>query len=206
MSNRPIQYDHKGRPTTLHPYNIFLTLVLVGITVMFLALSVSYIYTRIQMKIPPVHLPPLFLVNTLILLLSSYTMKRANDAYKEDDTDKYVQSLIFTVILSIIFMVAQGVAWSMLFKNNISIVHSTTASYLYIISFLHFMHVMAGIPFLVIFIKAARKHMKEPVSVLVYFSDPEKRLKLRLLTLYWHFLDALWIYLVLFFYFNYLIK
>ena len=48
--------------------------------------------------------------------------------------------------------------------------------------------------------------MKEPVSVLVYFSDPEKRLKLRLLTIYWHFLDGLWIYLVLFFWVNYLFR
>lgn len=201
----PERYDHKGRPTTIHPYSIFLTLMLVGITVMFLSLSVSYIYTRVQMQIPPVKMPVLFLVNTLILILSSYTMKRANDAYKEDNTQKYIQSLVFTVILSIIFMMAQTIAWVMLFKNNISIVHSTTASYLYIISFLHFMHVMAGIPFLIIFIRAARKRMVEPVSVLVYFSDPEKRLKLKLLTMYWHFLDVLWIYLVLFFFFNYLI-
>ena len=40
--------------------------------------------------------------------------------------------------------------------------------------------------------------MREPVSVLIYFSDPEKRLKLRMLTMYWHFMDALWIYLVVF--------
>ena len=49
------------------------------------------------------------------------------------------------------------------------------------------------------FIYQARYHMKEPVSVLVYFSDPEKRLNLRLLGIYWHFLDVLWIYLVVFF-------
>ena len=47
--------------------------------------------------------------------------------------------------------------------------------------------------------------MKEPVTVLVYFSDPEKRLRLRLLTIYWHFLDGLWIFLVLFLLANYFI-
>jgi cytochrome c oxidase subunit III len=36
------------------------------------------------------------------------------------------------------------------------------------------------------------------VSVLIYFSDPDKRLGLLLLARYWHFLDLLWIYLVLF--------
>ena len=205
MSN-PVQYDHKGRPTTLHPYNIFLTLLLAGITMLFLALSASYLYTRIQMKIPPIELPPLFILNTLILVTSSYTMKMANNAYKADDTEKYIQALIFTVLLSLIFMASQGVAWAMLFKNNIPIAYSTTASYLYVISFLHFAHVIAGIPFLLLFIKTAKTRMKEPVSVLVYFSDPEKKLKLKLLTAYWHFLDILWVYLVVFFYLNYLIS
>lgn len=205
MSN-PVQYDHKGRPTTLHPYKIFLTLLLAGITMLFLALSASYLYTRIQMKIPPIELPPLFIINTLVLVTSSYTMKMANDAYKADNTDKYIQALIFTIILSLIFMFSQGVAWALLFKNNIPIAYSTTASYLYVISFLHFAHVIAGIPFLILFIKTAKTRMKEPVSVLIYFSDPEKKLKLRLLTAYWHFLDILWIYLVVFFYLNYLIS
>jgi len=63
-----------------------------------------------------------------------------------------------------------------------------------------------GIPFLAWFYWMAKKKMVEPVSVLVYFSDPEKKLRLRLLTIYWHFLDGLWIYLVLFFWINYLIK
>ena len=147
--SKPIQYDHKGRPTTLHPYNVFLTLFLAGMTMLFLALSVSYLYTRIQMNIPPIRLPGLFIVNTLILILSSYTMKRANDSYREDDTEKYVQSLIYTIVLSVIFMLSQVFAWGMLFKNNIPIAHSNTASYLYLISFLHFAHVMAGIPFLI---------------------------------------------------------
>lgn len=204
--SKPAQYDHKGRPTVLHPYNVFLTLFLAGITMLFLALTASYIYTRIQMKIPPIELPPLFIINTVILLASSYTMKMANDAYKSDDTEKYVQSLVYTIVLSLVFMASQGVAWTMLFKNNIPIAYSTTASYLYVISFLHFAHVIAGIPFLILFIRAAKIRMKDPVSVLVYFSDPEKKIKLKLLTSYWHFLDILWIYLVVFFYLNHLIS
>ncbi|MEO1625349.1 MAG: cytochrome c oxidase subunit III, partial [Bacteroidota bacterium] len=103
-------------------------------------------------------------------------------------------------------MILQGIGWYQLFADNISITHSNSASYLYVISIMHFLHVVAGLPFLGAFLYAARKRMKEPVSVLVYFSDPEKRLKLRLLSIYWHFLDALWIYLIVFFYLNYFIQ
>ena len=95
--------------------------------------------------------------------------------------------------------------WSQLFANQVYIHSDNSAGYLYVISGLHIAHVIAGLPFLAAFFWTARKRMKEPVSVLVYFSDPEKRLKLRLLTIYWHFLDGLWIYLVVFFFINYLI-
>jgi heme/copper-type cytochrome/quinol oxidase subunit 3 len=36
-----------------------------------------------------------------------------------------------------------------------------------------------------------------------FFSDPDKKMKLEMLSTYWHFLDALWIFLVLFFFGEY---
>lgn len=180
--------------------------MLFGIAALFLACSGAFIYSRVQGGIPPVKLPLIFVFNTVVLLGSSYTMNLATKAYKEDETQKYQNALIYTIILSFVFMILQAYGWYDLFQNNIPITHSNTASYLYLISGLHFAHVIAGLPFLGWFLYTARKKMKEPVSVLVYFSDPEKRLKLRLLTIYWHFLDALWIYLIIFFYINYLIS
>ena len=43
-------------------------------------------------------------------------------------------------------------------------------------------------------------------TVLVYFTDPVKQLELRLLSRYWHFLDYLWIYLMVFFWANFFIQ
>lgn len=182
-----------------HPYNVMLFLLLFGLTLLFLALTISYTYIRVTMDVPPVQLPWLFLLNTVILLGSSYTMIRAKRCYLNDDTEGYQQNLRNTIGLSVLFMAMQGVAWLWLFQiNSIGMGTSTTAGFLYVLSIAHFAHVMAGLPFLIAFYYAARKRMVDPVTVLVYFSDPEKRLKLRLLTIYWHFLDLLWIYLVLF--------
>jgi cytochrome c oxidase subunit III len=189
-----------------HPYNVLLILGLMGITAMFLAFSAAFVYTRIQSDLPPIKLPSIFLFNTLVLLGSSSTMVWAKRCYKNDDTKNYQRALITTMVLSFVFMGLQTLGWSQLFNNQIYIYSDNSAGYLYVISSLHFAHVIAGLPFLGLFLWAARKRMKEPVSVLVYFSDPEKKLKLRLLTIYWHFLDALWIYLVIFFYLNYLLR
>jgi len=189
-----------------HPYNVLLTLVLIGVTGLFLALTGALIYTRVQNGLPPIKLPMIFAVNTVILLGSSWAMMRAKQCYRDDDTQGYQNMLWLTIGLSLLFMLMQFVGWQQLFNNNVLINSSTSASYLYVISGLHFAHVIAGLPFLGFFLWTARKRMVEPVSVLVYFSDPEKRLKLRLLTVYWHFLDALWIYLVILFFVNYLVQ
>jgi len=188
-----------------HPKNVMLFMLLFGLSALFLALTAAYVYTRVTMDVPPVRIPVLFVFNTIILLGSSYTMILAKRCYLRDDTERYQRNLVLTIWLSLLFMVMQCVAWWWLFHQNIGLNASTTTGYLYLISFVHLAHVMGGLPFLILFYRAAKKNMVDPVTVLVYFSDPEKRLKLRLLTIYWHFLDGLWIYLVLFFAINYLV-
>lgn len=189
-----------------HPYNVMLFLLLFGLTLLFLALTISYTYIRVTMDVPPVQLPALFLLNTVILLGSSYTVVQAKRRYLEDDTEGYQRNLRYTIGLSVLFMVMQGVAWYWLFQiNNVGMNASTTTGFLYVLSIAHLAHVVAGLPFLIAFYHTARKRMVDPVTVLVYFSDPEKRLKLRLLTIYWHFLDILWVYLVVFLGVNWLV-
>ena len=200
------EYRSEYASLMFHPYNVLLFLTILSLSILFVSLTAAFMYTRFTSDMPPLKLPGIFLFNTLILLGSSYTMWWAKQAYLKDDTKKYQQALVFTVALSVLFLVAQIIGWQALFNQSIFIHSSNSAGYLYIISGLHFAHVIGGLPFLGLFLWTAYKRMKEPISVLIYFSDPEKRLKLRLLSIYWHFLDALWIYLVLFFTINYLVQ
>ena len=195
---KPVGYNEYDN-FAFHPHNVLLVLVLASITVIFLTLTSSFLYSRALSGAPPIKLPLIFLLNTAILLGSSATMHWAKKSYLDDDTPNYQRALGVTIILSLVFLVLQFTGWRELIRDNVFFQTHTSASYLYLISILHFLHVIAGLPFLALFLQAARTRMVDPVSVLVYFSDPEKRLKLRLLTLYWHFLDALWIYLVVFF-------
>ena len=79
------EYDNYS----FHPYNVLLTLLLFGITVLFLSISAAFVYTRVQSQLPPIRLPGIFFFNTLILLASSGTMVWAKKAYLEDNTAKY---------------------------------------------------------------------------------------------------------------------
>ena len=199
MAARQNQEAAQDTDLVFHPKRILLFLILAGLTMLFLALSAAYVYTRSQAKLPPLQIPWLFYLNTLILLASSYTVWQGKKAYLGDDTAGYQRSLLHTIILSLIFLLSQTLAWYSLFRQEIYMQTDNAAGYLYVISILHFLHVVAGLPFLLVFSVQARRYMVEPVSVLVYFSDPYKRLNLQLISTYWHFLDALWLYLILFF-------
>jgi len=195
----------KDRNYVVHPLYITITLVLASVTSLFIGFSAAYLYNRIQEGAPAIKLPLLFYVNTLILVASSLALGHAKKAYKLDNTERYQLMLGITLVLSFLFIIAQLLAWRQLQQANVFINGGNMGSYLYVISGLHFTHVIAGIPFLAFFFYTAIKKMKEPVSVLVYFSDPDKKRKLDILTIYWHFLDFLWVYLVLFFLINYII-
>ena len=194
------------RKYLIHPQFIILYLLLASLSFLFLGFSMAYLYNRIQNGLPPIELPALFYFNTLILIGTTYLLKLTKQSYLEDKTNKYQMLLWLILTLTLLFLVLQVFAWLQLQANNVSLTGSNIGTYLYVVSGLHFVHVIAGLPFLIYFIHVAYKRMKEPVSVLIYFTDPDKKRALDLLTIYWKFLDYLWIYLVLFFLINYLIK
>lgn len=190
----------------LHPLKIYLTMLLAGVTMLFVGMTASYIYQRVVMDIEPVALPITFVLNTVFLIGSSWTFLQAKNAYLEDRTDAYKRFLTFTLILTILFIIGQSFAWYDMINRSLLPSSGPGVGYIYAIGILHLIHVFAGLPFFGVFLYNAINRMKEPISVLIYFADPEKRLKLRLLEVYWHYLDVLWVILVLFFTFNYLIQ
>jgi len=199
MPKKNYQDEQEAALISLPANKMYLYLLLFGLTAAFLSLSIAYIYTRSQNGVGGVYLPPIFIVNSVILLASSWCISRANKCYEADDTSGYQKSLYWTLVTTILFMFAQLAAWTLAADQLLGQNIGNGKQYLYALSGLHFAHIVGGIPFLLLFIYTAHKRMKEPVSVLIYFSDPDKRLKLELLSTYWHFLDGLWLFLVFLF-------
>jgi cytochrome c oxidase subunit III len=193
-----------------HPYSIMMYLFLTGLTMIFVGLSFAYIYTRIQTGEPPIRMPYIFLVNTLVLFSSSWTLRQAKRMYEADNTEGYQKSLLATVLIIFLFMVLQYIGWEMLINENPLVFKTATShnmsNYIYAISVIHVFHILFGLPFFLTFLFRAYTKLHDPVTVLVYFTDPVKQLELRLLSRYWHFLDYLWLYLMVFFWANYFIQ
>lgn len=204
----PPTYPHsetEASPINIPLRKVGLYMLLISLSMLFIAMSLGYVYTRNQNSTDGVYLPPIFIINSVILLASSWFIHKANEAYRDDNTQAYQRALAWTMGLTVVFMVAQLIGWfgfkSALIGENIG----NGANYLYALSGLHFAHIIGGLPFLGVFLFNAYKKMQEPMTVLLYFSDPDRRMNLQLLTIYWHFLDGLWIFLVLFFLGNMLI-
>ena len=194
------------RKAFIHPQMIMIYLVLAGVTALFLGFATAYVYTRIQNNAPPIRLPWLFFISTLVLFLSGRYLRQAKDAYESDTPETFVQKLKLTLALTILFLIMQSVGWLELIRTGIPVDYSTLASYIYIISATHLVHVLIGIPFLAIYLYRSRLHLNGTMESLIFFADPDPHRHLKLLSIYWLFLDRLWIALMVFFWLNWAVK
>jgi len=185
-----------------HPLRIFTYMVLVGICSAFLFISISYFATTFHTNFNNFKLPLLFHANTIIILVSSYSMSQARKAMNEDDMKGYLTGLLVTTGLSVAFTFFQVTAWMELHASGIALKNNVAGAYLYVISGLHLLHLLAGVVVLLWFAIKALDKTNDPVKLLLFEADPFSKMKVGLLTTYWHFVDGLWIYIYLFFVLN----
>ena len=139
-------------------------------------------------------LPQAFLYSTIILVLSSITYILAKRAIKRENGKSCTQWLVITMLLGIGFILLQFQGFSEMIGQGYYFTGPTsniTMSYVFLIAAVHIAHVVAGlISLLVVLINQLRGKY-----------SGKDYLGLELGATFWHFLDLLWIYLILFFYF-----
>ncbi|MCS6818323.1 MAG: cytochrome c oxidase subunit 3 [Chitinophagales bacterium] len=191
--------EHKGRVLRYHPLEIVTYILLGGISVVFFTLSLSYFMTAWNSGITILNLPLLFHANTVIILVSSYCMHQTKLANERNDHKAFSNGLIVTASLGIAFAFFQVLAWQELVNSGIRLTNNVAGAYLYVISGLHLAHLLVGIVLMGIFWLKAKEVEHNPVAELLFETDPMSKIKINLLSLYWHFVDGLWVYLYLFF-------
>jgi cytochrome c oxidase subunit 3 len=102
-----------------------------------------------------------------------------------------------TLTLGFTFITMQCMGWSQLIEAGITLSRSPAGSFVYLLSGLHMLHILGGLIFLVvIFIESLRR--TSYVDSFVYSVNPPNQLKIKLATMYWHFVDILWLCIFLF--------
>lgn len=140
-------------------------------------------------------MPFVFSISTAIIIASSLTMLLAYQSAKKDNFTGVKLGMALTLTLGIAFVVCQLKAWGTLVEQGIFLTgkeSNPAGQFLYVISFAHLVHLLGGI-FMLIYV--CIKSFKQ-----LYHS--KNLLGLQLCSIYWHFLDLLWVYLFLFIYFT----
>lgn len=173
-------------------------------TMLFLTFMFAYMYSKPDWTWTLLSFPKLFLVSAVLLGFSSFTIHQIPKAFLEDNGDRMRKMFLYTIGLSIAFCITQVLGWGELISENIVIGGKPDGSYLYLISGIHALHVVGGIIPLIILYFRFNKAFKEPVNSLLYFSKYSEVNKLKILENYWHFVDIVWLIILLFFLFNHL--
>lgn len=187
-----------------NPLGIILNFGMMGITVLFLALTAAYLFSSTNWSWSQFGFPKWFVVSALALAASSYTLHRCLKAFRNGSKEDLRLYILLSIGISLAFVVFQLVGWAELQNKGIYFGGRPNGSYLYLISGLHAAHVLVGMIWLFSFTFRSRKMLRNPVDSLLFFSDKQNENSLNLLNRYWHFVDILWIYLLVFFLLNHL--
>jgi cytochrome c oxidase subunit 3 len=168
-------------------YRIAIWIAIISIAMLFLALTVVMV-ARAAESSDWVHttIPPLLYFNTLVLVASSFTFELSKRSLKKEAANHFVRWLYLTTGLGITFIAGQLVAWRELAAQGIYITTNPSSSFLYLLTAAHGIHLLGGILALLYLAFRTRK----------IILNPRKRIAVEITATYWHFMDALWLYLL----------
>jgi cytochrome c oxidase subunit III len=135
-------------------------------------------------------LPPILYLNSLIIIASSFTLEIAKKritifmASTRTNEETPARWLYITLFLGLLFVAGQTYAWLQLKSQGFGLSSNVSYSFFYVLTVAHALHVLGGLGGLI-----------RVIGKLNHLTL--KRATLNASTLYWHFMGALWLYLLL---------
>lgn len=180
-----------GRKKSVKP---MLWVSMISMVMFFAGLTSAYVISMNRDDWVTFDLPDAFYTSTIIILISSLSIIMSIKLLKRDNRKASILSLLITLGLGITFIWLQYIGFSELKNTGLFFTGPTStvsSSFIIGITLMHVIHVAAGIIVLLVVIY---NHFK-------YRYKPNNLLGFELGAIFWHFVDILWIYLFLFFYF-----
>jgi cytochrome c oxidase subunit 3 len=103
----------------------------------------------------------------------------------------YRSLLLVSLFLGLGFIVLQYQGWLALTEIGVELTTNPSGSFVYVISGVHAGHVLGGIAALLVAVLHA--------YTLPYKVTPQRKLRFEMTLIFWHFVDLLWVYLLIFF-------
>lgn len=188
------------RLENLHPYEMLIYLGMISSGLIFLFLSAAFLTSGLhQLHGPARHIPVAFLISTFLLILSGYTASKMRLFYREEKLSQLEGALRNTFFLGLAFTILQFAGWKELEQMGINFTGIPSGSFLYVLSGIHIFHLMGAMIFGLIILFQLRKIQDDGIRKLILVTNPFEKMRIRLFTLYWHFMDVIWLILFLLF-------
>jgi cytochrome c oxidase subunit 3 len=162
------------------------------VTMMFTSLSSAYIVRSSSandwVSLP---MPKILIASTILILASSVTLELARRKLKASMTSAYTQWVVITVVLGLAFLASQLFAWRQLKAWGLYVSTSPHSSFFYLLTGAHAVHLAGGLLGLT-FLWLRSRRITSEAAVL-----SKRQASADAVSIYWHFMDALWIYLFL---------
>jgi cytochrome c oxidase subunit 3 len=185
--------EHQSRKSKT--YKLLLIFAMISILMIFAGLTSAYVVSKSRPDwLSDFVLPSAFVISTVVIIASSITFYLAYKSMKNDDRNKTTLFLWATLLLGFAFVFFQFKGFGQVIENGYFFTGSEsniTTSFLYIVVIVHLLHLLGG--FLSLFV-VIYNHYKQKYN-------PTQTLGIELSAMYWHFMDFIWVYLFLFFYF-----
>ncbi len=134
-------------------------------------------------------LPKLLMYSTGVIAVSSVTMHSAYRAAKQLKFGMQKLYLSLTVALGLAFLVMQVLVCKGFVENGIYFINpNASQSFIYVFIFTHLLHIVAGLFVLLNAFSGLSKNIPQVKNLF----------KMEMASIFWHFLDILWIYLYVF--------
>jgi cytochrome c oxidase subunit III len=182
----------RNRPAQPSPnrYYTGIAVGIVSILMFFMALAGAFLVRKgSSTNWVAVRIPPLLWLNTLILLASSGTIELARKQLAIQNLSKFKRYWNLSTILGAMFLAGQLMVWRQLEAQGIYLASNPASSFFYIFTGAHALHLLGGV--VALLYVATRNFDKAKVS---------RGVAAEVTSYYWHFLDALWIFLLLLLY------
>ncbi len=177
-------------------YRLGVWVAIAGIVMLFTALASSYIVRSASSNDwQPLVMPKVLWLSTAVIAISSITIEFARRSLKQNSDSRYGSWLMVTAGLGLVFVVSQYLAWRALARQGIYVSSNPHSSFFYLFTGAHAVHLLGGIIALAYLILRTRTRRDTVDGELKRIGAADAA------TIYWHFMDGLWIclFLLLFF-------
>lgn len=134
-------------------------------------------------------LPDAFIVSTATILMSSLTLHLSFLSAKRLKFGSQRLFLFITLFLGVSFFCIQVYGWGQLVQMGVTFINTNASqSFIYVFTGLHLVHIIAALILLVFCLLGSYRNIAQVRNVF----------RMEMASLFWHFLDILWIYLYVF--------